>query len=156
MRNFNKAILGASVAGAMLFAGNAAATDTATLAVSATVQGVCHFSTSSFTMAFSDINPHDSGAKTKASNISYKCTNGTPSSSVTFDTGATGTSVNLANGAVNLPVTLSWTTPATNGSGFGSGSTAITFDVTGSIAEADYANKAAGTYTKNVTIAIAP
>ena len=152
----SNAIIAASLTGALLFAGTATASDSSTLAVSATVQGVCHFTATGFNMTFDSINPHDSGAKTKASTISYKCTNGTPSSAITFDGGATGTSVNLSDGSSNLPVTLSWTTPATNGSGFGTGSSAITFDVTGSIANADYANKAAGTYTKNVTIAIAP
>jgi len=156
MRNFNKAVLGVAVAGSFLFAGSASASDTATLAVSATVQGVCHFTTANFSMSFADINPHDTGAKQKPTAISYKCTNGTASSSITFDGGATGTSVNLANGSDNLPVSLAWTTPGTNGSGFGSGSTPVSFDVTGTIAEADYANAKAGAYTKNVTIAIAP
>lgn len=156
MRNFNKAVLAASLAGAMLFAGNAAAVDSSTLNVSATVQGVCHFSSATFGMTFTDINPHDTGAKTKASTISYKCTSGTPAATVTFDTGASGSSVNLSDGVNNLPVTLTWTTPTTNGSGFGTGSSAITFDVTGSIAESDYANKPAATYTKAVIVAINP
>lgn len=142
---------------AAAFAAPAAAGDTATLAVSATIQGSCKFTTGTFTMGFGTLDPSVAANQNQSTAVSYKCTKDTAATSFSFDGDATSpASVNITNGTDNIPVALTWTVPATLGSGFGAGSTAISMTVNGAILATDYANVSAGAYTKNVSVIIAP
>ena len=150
-----KQILGALIAAA--FATGAAAGDTATLAVSATVSGACKFTTASFNMNFGTLDPSAAANQAQSTALTYKCTKNQAATSFSFDAAAASpTSVNITNGTDNIPVALSWTVPATQGSGFGAGSTAISMTVNGAILGTDYANVSAGAYTKNVAVVVAP
>lgn len=142
---------------AAAFAAPAAAGDTATLAISATVSGTCKFTTGSFNMSFGALDPSAAGNQTQTTAVTYKCTKNQAATSFSFDGDATSpASVNITNGTDNIPVALSWTVPATAGSGFGVGSTAISMDVQGDILGTDYANVSAGAYTRNVAVVVAP
>ena len=150
-----KTILSALLAAS--FAAPAIAGDNATLAVSATVSGTCKFTTGAFTMAFGTLDPSVAANQTQTTALTYKCTKGQAATSFSFDADATSpASVNITNGTDNIPVALSWTAPATVGTGFGAGSTAITMNVTGDILAASYDNVSAGVYTKNVAVVVAP
>jgi hypothetical protein len=150
-----KTILCALLAAA--FAAPAIAGDTATLAVSATVSGTCKFTTGTFNMSFGTLDPSAAANQTQSTALSYKCTKGQAATSFSFDGDASSpASVSISNGTDTIPVALTWTVPATLGSGFGVGSTAITMNVTGDILAADYANVSAGAYTKNVSVVVAP
>jgi hypothetical protein len=139
------------------FAAPAAAGDNATLAVSAQVSGTCRFTTNNFTMDFGTLDPAAAADQSQVTGISYRCTKNTAASSITFDgDGTSPASVNISNGTDSIPVALSWTLPATLGSGFGAGSTAITMNVTGDILGTNYANVSAGSYTRNVAVVVAP
>lgn len=142
---------------ATAFAAPAAAGDTATLAVTATVSGTCKFTTGTFNMNFGTLDPSAAANQNQVTGVSYRCTKNTAATSFSFDGDATSpASVNITNGTDNIPVSLSWTAPATQGSGFGAGSTAITMNVSGDILGTDYANVSAGVYTKNVAVVVAP
>jgi len=142
---------------AVTFAAPAFAGDTATLAVSATISSTCKFTTGSFTMSFGALDPSAAANQAQATGITYKCTKGAAATSFSFDGAAVSpTSVNITNGTDNIPVALSWTVPATVGTGFGAGSTAISMTVNGSMLGTNYANVSAGVYTKNVTVIVAP
>jgi spore coat protein U-like protein len=150
-RNLIAALLAAS------FAAPAFAGDTATLAVTASVSGTCKFTTGTFNMNFGALDPASVSNQTQNTAVTYKCTKDTAPTSFSFD-GATAspTSVNITNGTDNIPVSLSWTVPATLGSGFGAGSTAISMNVAGDILGTSYANVSAGAYSKNVAVIVAP
>ena len=150
-----KTILSALLAAS--FAAPAIAGDNATLAVSATVSGTCKFTTGAFTMAFGTLDPSVAANQTQTTALTYKCTKGQAATSFSFDTDATSpASVNITNGTDNIPVALTWAVPATAGSGFGVGSTAISMTVNGAILATDYANVSAGAYIKNVAVVVAP
>jgi len=135
----------------------AAAGDTATLAVSASVSGTCKFTTATFNMNFGALDPAAAANQTQSTALTYKCTKGQAATSFSFDADAASpASVNITNGTDNIPVSLSWTAPATVGTGFGAGSTAISMTVQGDILGTDYANVSAGAYTKNVAVVVAP
>jgi Spore Coat Protein U domain len=142
---------------AACFAAPAVAGDNAILAVTATISGTCKFTTGTFNMDFGTLDPAAAANQSQTTGISYKCTKNTAATSVSFDADATSpASVNISNGTDNIPLALSWTMPATQGSGFGAGSTAITMNVTGDILGTSYANASAGVYTRNVAVVVAP
>jgi len=151
----NKQMICALLAAA--FAAPAAAGDTATLAVSATVSGTCKFTTGTFNMNFGTLDPSAAANQNQSTALTYKCTKNAAAASFSFDADATSpASIDITNGIDNIPVALAWTTPATLGSGFGVGSTAITMNVSGDILATDYANVSAGVYTRNVAVVVAP
>ena len=142
---------------ATAFVAPAVAGDTATLAVTATVSGTCKFTTGTFNMDFGTLDPSAAANQSQTTALTYKCTKGQAATSMSFDGAAVSpTSVNITNGTDNIPVSLSWTLPATSGSGFGAGSTAISMNVAGAILGSAYANVSAGVYTKNVNVVVAP
>ena len=149
-----KLILALAVAA---LAAPAAAGDTATLAVSAFVSGTCKFTTANFSMDFGTLDPSAAANQNQTTAITYKCTKNVAPSSMSFDGDTTSpASINITNGTDNIPVALTWTVPATAGSGFGASSTAISMNVGGQILAADYANVSGGNYTKNVAVVVAP
>src|SRR5262245_14967208 len=131
--------------------------DNATLTINATVAGTCKFTTNSFTMNFGALDPVAAADQSRTTALTYKCTKNQAATSFSFDLDATSpATVNITNGTDNIPVKLTWTVPATTGSGFGVGSTPISMDVTGDILGTDYTNVSAGAYTKNVSVVVAP
>lgn len=136
-----------------LSCGLAAAADSTTLAVSASVSAICTFNTTSYALAFGAIDPSGTVDKTATANVTYKCTNGTAPSSIAPASG--GLSRTMSDGGSNtLAYTLSMGAMA-DGTGFGSGETK-TVVVTGTITPTQFQNAAAASYSEDVTLDIAP
>lgn len=141
----------ASVAGA---AAAAPLSNSQTLAVSATVQGVCKFVAASTPMAFGSLDPSDTADATLTVDVSYRCTKDTVGAGLSF-TG--GTSRTMADGLKTLAYTLAIDTDANGtGTGFGASGAALTAKVKGTIAAAALNGAAAGSYAENVTMTITP
>jgi len=139
------------------FAAPAVAGDNANLNISASVNGTCKFTTATFNMNFGALDPAAAVLQNQSTALTYKCTKNQAATSFSFDTVTVSpTSVNLSNGIDNIPVSLSWTVPATQGSGFGGAVVPISMTVSGQILAADYANVSAGAYTKTVAVVVAP
>lgn len=133
--------------------GFAAAADSTTLAVSASIQAVCKFNTTSYALGFGSINPSGGSNATATANVTYKCTNGTTPSGIAPTSG--GLSRTMTDGGTNsLAYTLSLGAIAA-GSGFGSGETK-TVVVSGTITPTQFQNAVAASYTENVTLDITP
>ncbi len=144
-----KAIVVASLACA---AGIAAASDSTTLAVSATVSAKCKFSALSTPLAFGTIDPSLGTDATVSASVLYRCTKGTLSTGIT----ASGGTSRTMTGAGNLPYTLAITGGTGTGTGFGAGGSDLTATVTGTISATDYQTAAAGSYSESVTLNITP
>src|SRR5262245_27541790 len=131
--------------------------DNATLTINATVAGTCKFTTNSFTMNFGTLDAGAAADQSRTTALTYKCTKNQAATGFTFDLdGTSPATVNITNGIDNIPVQLSWSVPATAGSGFGAAVAPISMTVTGDILAADYVNVSAGPYTKNVSVVVAP
>ena len=156
----NRIVLKAIAAALLTASGVASAADTQSLAVSATVSGVCKFFTPARTMNFT-IDPSSAsaiaGVMTGA--VEYKCTKDTAATGVTAGNGNnfSGGRRMSDGGAtpVFLPYSLTVAGGTQTGTGFGAGEQK-TLTVTGSVAVADFANLPAGTYTDSVTLTLAP
>lgn len=137
--------------------GIAAAVDSQTLVVTASVTGMCKFSSSN-TLTMSPaaaIDPSGTADVTMTRTLNYNCTKGvSPTGGVTTTT-ANGAARNMTSGAESLAYTLGWTGDTVAGSGFGTG-TAKPVVFTGTITAAQYQNAAALTYTDNVVLNINP
>ena len=141
-RYFLKTVAAAALT---LACGYAAAADTQTVSVTATVNPVCKFSGAAATIAFGTIDPSGAaGDKTTAVSVPYKCTNGvTPA--VT-----TGTIVPLTSGSNTMAFTLD-TFAAVPGTGF---SAAVNATSTARIADGVWQDAVAGSYTGSVVLNI--
>lgn len=136
--------------------------DSQQITVTANVSGVCKL-TAYPNMTFT-LDPTSNADGSASSAIQYKCTKGT--APATFSVGgATGgtynaTGANALGGSTGntdtIPYQITWTTPTAQGTGFGTGSTATTVNLTGTILNANYVNVRADSYTKQVTVAITP
>lgn len=151
---FLKTLIVASLACA---AGFATAADNQTLAVTATVTGMCKFSVLSTPLAFTDIDPSLTTDKTITANVLYKCTKGTASAGVTATDGLSRNmkGVSPLQVADTLAYTLAFSGDTQVGAGFGSGNDR-TLVVTGTITAAQYNNAASGSYSETVTLNITP
>lgn len=134
--------------------GYAAATDSQTLAASATVTPICKFSTTSTPLAFGSIDPSLSADKVVTANVLYKCTKGTASAGVTATGGLTRT-MSSTTPVDTMAYTLALSGDTQTGTGFGSGKD-LTMVVTGTITALQYQNVSAATYSENVTLNITP
>ncbi|MES2942694.1 MAG: hypothetical protein V4772_07485 [Pseudomonadota bacterium] len=134
-------------------AGLAAASDSQTLAVTATVTGMCRFSATSTALAFGAIDPSLSTDKVVTANVLYKCTKGQASAGVTATGGTSRTLTGPSSST--MAYTLGFSGDTQTGTGFGSGQD-LTLVVTGTITAAQYQNATAGAYTENVTLNITP
>lgn len=144
-RNILKAVAAAVLA---LTADFAAASDTQTVSVTATVSQVCKFSGAAATIAFGTINPNtDTGEKTAAVSVPYKCTKGFA------PTITRGTIVPLTNGAETMAFTVDAFSAANTGTGTGF-TTAVNATSTARLAEAVYKDAAAGGYTGSIVLDI--
>lgn len=152
-------------AAAFAFAGAASAADNATLAVSATVQGVCKFSSAPTAMSITSpalayLDPTLASNGSGTSTVSYKCTKNTaPTLSVggttTSPYNATGTSGLSSGGATPtyIPFSIGWG-GLTAGAGFAAAASTVT--LTGTVLNSDYIGAAAGTYNASVALVINP
>lgn len=143
---FNRNVIKTLAAAALtLCAGYAAAADTQTISVTASVSAVCKFSGTAATIAFGVIDPSSAaGDKTATVTVPYKCTkNLTPS--VT-----TGAIVPLTSGGNTMAFTLD-TFIVVPGAGF---STAVDATSTARIADGIWQDAPAGGYTGSVVVNI--
>jgi spore coat protein U-like protein len=147
-------IAAVALAAAASSAAFAAAGDTQSLTVNATVSGACKMSTIS-PMAFT-LDPTVGTDQTASTTVQYKCTKGVTPGTFTVGGVAANYSGSLANGGNTMPYSIAWTAPSTAGSGLGSGVTPISVTLTGTILGTDYVNAAAGTYTQTISVTVAP
>jgi len=136
------------------FAASAAA-DTATVGVTASVVGVCKYSTATGSVDFT-LDPSVGGAVSGTlSQPAFWCTKGT-SYSITDDNGLneSGTTHRLKHASLTeyIPYTFSYTA-----SGTGAGkSTPVTMNISASVAESDYIDASEGSYADTVVLTITP
>lgn len=132
--------------------GFASAADNTGLAVTASVPGLCKFSTTSTPLAFGSVDPSLTADKIVPVNVNYKCTKNTASLGVTAGGGTTRTMTG-PTAADTMGYTLAFAGGTQTGKGFGPGQDLILV-VTGTITAAQYQNAAAGAYSENVTLTI--
>jgi hypothetical protein len=146
--------LTASFVASMTWVTAAAASDSRTVTVNATIIGVCKFFTASpvlnisNTGSGSDIDPSDSNAATGSVPITYRCSNGQAPS---FTVGGT---VTLNNGGNSMVATITYSGGG-NGTGMGA-SQNKTLTVSGEIAASIFEDKPIGLYTNTMTVGIDP
>lgn len=135
--------------------------DSINVPVSATVVGVCKFSSGqnpSVAIANSggNIDPTLPGSATGSANILYKCTSGTtPAFSITSAGGATlALTCGACAGTPTMDATLSLSAPAGDGQGFAAPDQSIS--LTGTIPAATYSAAAVGTYSATATVTVNP
>ena len=153
-----KILLATLIATAFGASTSAIAGNSQSMAVSASITGTCKLQ-SSAPMAFGAIDPSSTTAATAPASVTYKCTNGTAPTSLVA-VGANDTTAGqkrlLTGTATFMNYSIAFTAPTTAGNGFGTGSTATTVSVTGTVAVADFANATAGLYADTLTFTIAP
>lgn len=135
--------------------GLAAAADSQTLGVTASVTATCKFSANNTPLAFGAIDPSLTTDKVVTANVVYKCSKGTPSTGVTPATGGTTRTMTHTDTTSTLAYTLGFSGGTQTGTGFGSGQD-LTLVVTGTITALQYQNASAGAYSENVTLNITP
>lgn len=153
-----KLLIAIAVSGACFTSVAQAGTATGTMAVSATVSGTCKITTAPTAMAFGTIDPSTVAADVlKSSTFQYKCTNGLAPTGLGDDLGLNevGTQMKMKVGAALLNYGIVYTkTGLAAGNGFGTGSTANTITVDGTILLTDAQNAAAGAYVDTVTFTL--
>jgi hypothetical protein len=153
-----KAALFAVAAMGVLASNGAQAADSVSVTVNATIVGVCKFFTAApivnitNTGTGSNIDPSSATTATGNAPITYRCSNGT---SPLFTVPATAT---VTCGACSgTPTMTPAITSANTGAGTGmGGGNDKTLTVTGTILAAGFQNAAAGSYTGNITVDVAP
>lgn len=131
-------------------AGLAAAADSSSLTVTATVAAVCKFS--SVPAISFNIDPSGTGVQSGTSSVTYRCTNGTTPS---FGTGAgtlTGRTLTRALGGT-MGYDLSVAAPSA-GDGFSTAPEAVV--LTAGVAQAAYQDAVAGAYVETLSLTISP
>lgn len=136
-------------------AGFAAAADSQTLSVTASVDALCKFSSAPATLAFGAIDPSGTVDKTATVNVLYKCTKGTPSAGVSPASGGTARTMTGTGAGNTLAYTLAFVGGTQTGAGFGSGKD-LTLAVNGTITPTQFQNAAADSYSESVTLNITP
>lgn len=148
------------------FSFNAAAADSANLAVSATVNGICKFTggapaplvLSNVTLPATGIDPSIATSATGSTSITYKCTKGV--TGITYGNGQglyyAGSSNNVKHATLadTMAYSLSLSGPGGTGLGFAAGDQTLT--INGTILQAAFAAASAGTYSDTVAITINP
>lgn len=137
------------------FAGGALAADSATVGVSASVVGVCKYSTATGSVSFT-LNPATGGAVSGTlSQPAFWCTKGA-SYTITDDNGLneSGTTHQMKHATLTEYIPYTFTYTAT-GTGTGK-TTPITMNIAASVAESDYINASEGSYADTVTLSITP
>jgi spore coat protein U-like protein len=159
MKNVNKILYTcAAVLAYGSLSGAAMALDTHTLTVSASVSGVCKFSSSSSTLSFGALDPSSNSNATASGSTTFWCTKGT-AYSVADDDGLHETAVNAnrmqhsTDTTEYIPYTLTYT--PTSGTGAGP-TAAATLSFAGAIQYNDYKGALAGSYSDTVTVTVTP
>jgi len=157
LNSFSRAKFAAIAAGALGLAAAmpAAAADSVTVTVNATIIGVCKFFTAAPVLDIrntgtsgSNIDPSSSTTATGTVPIEYRCSNGTtPIFTVP-------TSVTLNSGSNSMVATISSSNSGA-GTGMGSGQ-AKTLTVNGSILQAGFQDKPVGAYTNTMVVSVLP
>lgn len=140
-------------------AGFAAAAGTQNLNVTATVSGVCKFSSAVQTLTFGTVDPSVPGPIAgSGAAVTYKCTKGTAATGVTPDNGTNfSASRRMGNGTDFIPYSLTISGGTQTGLGFAAGAgTDLALIIGGSIVAADYQNVSAGAYSDTVVLTLAP
>lgn len=134
------------------FSGVALASDNADVTVSANVVGTCKFN-SGGSVDFGDLDPSVGGPVTgSVVQPEFWCTRNA-SYTISDDNGKNGTyNMKHATLADLIPYLFTYTT---TGTGDGP-SNPLTMDISSSVAEADYLNASAGSYSDTVTLTINP
>lgn len=149
-----KAVALAAIAAASTLA---SAGDTQNLSVTASVTGLCKFSSAAQTFTFGTLDP--SAAVVTAgsgASVTYKCTKGTAPTSLTAGNGSNFSgSRRMTNGTDFIPYTLTVAGGTQPGLGFSTGKD-LSLTLTGSVAAADYVDVSAGSYTDTVVLTVAP
>jgi spore coat protein U-like protein len=157
--NNRKAFRRAALVAAIALPTGAAWADSVNMAVSATVAAGCRM-TSVPAMAFGTLNQVTAADVTAGATVAYKCTVGTTPTAFTVGGSATGTyngTLSTTAPVNTMAYAITWTAPTfVAGTGVGSGGTATTVALLGTLLGATYANSPVGSYTQNVPIAIAP
>jgi len=142
---------------ALLAPGARAASDSATLAVTASVAAKCKLSLSG-PMAFGALDTTSTSDATKTVTVTYQCTKGTVVTSFTVATLTSGSYTGAMTSGTSpdsIAYTIAWTDPpAFTGAGMGSTAAAQTVDLNGTILNADYLNVTPASYNQNVSIAV--
>jgi hypothetical protein len=126
-----------------------AGTATQNVTVSATVSGVCTFTTgAAVALTFAAIDPSTTGSKTQTANLPFKCTAGMTTATAAVTTGG---STLTASPGVTMAYSLTLSAVPT-GAGFAAAATNIV--ATGTIAQAAYQPAAAGTYTDAAVVTL--
>lgn len=128
-----------------------AADESANIAVSASVSGICRL-TAPATLTVPAIDPSGTGAATATASVSFKCTKN-KAYTFTVNTESDGSVTGNLTGpaAETLAYTATWTQPSGTGIGF---STAVNANVAVSIAQLAYQDASAGAYTGSVAVNI--
>jgi len=142
-----KALKGLIIAIVMvLVATTSFAADSATLNMTATVQGTCSFAAASTLLDFGTIDPTAGTDATASTSIDYTCTNGVV---YTLTLPAAGS---ITDGTDTIGVNIAY---ADGGGGSGSGVPA-TIVIDGTIPAANFATVGAGVYNGFVTLDVSP
>jgi hypothetical protein len=150
MKSIKLAVLTIALVG-LFGVGNAFAAGQATINVSAEVLGTCSFTTSTYDMAFGQIDPTQTGPVTASVDLAFKCTKDTAWTLDDESLTTAGTKTMTDGGANTLDYSIDSYTLDGTGDG-----TEQTVTVTGRILETDYATAVAGNYTDSFTIDINP
>lgn len=159
-----KLIIVAMAAAGMLGALPAsAASTTHTITVSASVTGNCKFNTAgptTLTIANSGaaIDPSITGTATGSANVTFRCTTGTTSTIVAND-GQNSPSAGVRRVKLDATNLMTYSLSLVNAAQVGSGHGAAgdkTVQVNASIADTEYQNAMAGSYTDSVVLTISP
>lgn len=146
----------AAAAAILTLAAGFAAADTQSLAVSASVTGVCKFNSGQTpALAFGAIDPSGTADKDATANVLYRCTKGT-TAAVTDVTGTRSMAGSGTAAGESMAYTLSFDSgDSGTGNGFGAGA-AITLAVSGKITAAQYQDAMVGSYAETVTLTVTP
>lgn len=156
-----------ALAAALAGSAGAFAADSTTLSVSATVNSVCHIYTTaagttllgtgtlSMTFGGAGIDPAtQTGLLQPTREVFYRCNTAVPTLTVGSSTSGTYNGTLTRSAGVTMSYTITWT-PPTSGGGFAA-ATAQSVMLTGNLAQAQYTNALAGTYTDSVGITFTP
>ena len=135
----------------------ASAGGTQNLNVTATVTGLCKFSSAVQTFTFGTLDPSAAVASAgSGASVTYKCTKGTAATSVTAGNGANFSGGRrMSNGTDFIPYSLTVAGGTQTGLGFSAGKD-LSLTLTGSVAAADYEDVSSGSYTDTVVLTVAP
>ncbi|OPY65846.1 MAG: hypothetical protein A4E63_02827 [Syntrophorhabdus sp. PtaU1.Bin050] len=144
------------VIGMLAIASGALASGTNTLTVTATVTGTCKFVSTTSTLNFGALDPSSSSDVNGSGTTTFWCTKGT-TQTLSANNGANwdGSKRNMKDSASGDQIPYTLTLAPDGGTNQGPGSPR-TLTISGTILNADYVSKTAGSYTDTVTLNITP